>query len=80
MRDLQSAKRIVLDYYRHLDGTDGDSVADVVRANVADPYLWRGFHPFEKRVGAQVSTPFRRRRRSVRALVRRAFTVASVTS
>ncbi|MCY4494849.1 MAG: hypothetical protein OXB92_13420 [Acidimicrobiaceae bacterium] len=47
-QNLQTAKRVVLDYYEALDGARQGEIAKVLAQHTAEDYRWRGMHPFNE--------------------------------
>ena len=53
MSDIQDAKRMVQGHHAALDSAGGEAAAEVLAADTAPDYLWRGFHPFGELRGAE---------------------------
>ncbi len=73
MKTFIKEKNLIREYYRTLDNSDVDKIADVLFNFTAKDYLWRAFHPFNLQTDVRVVTemfwePFRK---SVRHLQRR---------
>jgi len=59
MDDFQRAKGLVRAHHQALDSLWGAALADSLARATGPEYLWRGFHPFGERRGAQaVATDF----------------------
>lgn len=59
MVEFQAEKLLVRDFYRALDGANGDEITDVLSKNMTPDCLWRGFHPFNELTGPEaVATTF----------------------
>ena len=52
MTDIQTSKRIVLDYFEALETAPADGLAEVVRRFAGTDYRFRGVHPFNDLSGA----------------------------
>ena len=53
MSDYQASKALILEFHQALDASPANAVADVLSRFVADDYLWRGMHPFNRQTGAE---------------------------
>lgn len=53
MSDLQSAKAVVLEFYRELDKAAPEDAGKAIAKYTAPDYLWRGSYPFDVRHGAR---------------------------
>lgn len=52
MTDFTTEKRIVLEFYKELDGADAQRIPTVLGHYYASNHIWRGFHPFNEQHGA----------------------------
>lgn len=53
MTGFQNEKHLVLEYYAALDAADDAAVTGVLSRHTAPEWLWRGYHPFNERKGAE---------------------------
>ena len=73
MSNYQSAKQVVLDYYKAFDTADANNLTQVITEHVTPDYHWRGMHPFYEQHGATavVDVFWAPLRRSLKPLQRR---------
>jgi len=48
MSNYQAEKKIILEYYKALDGPQGADITKVLESHVSENYIWRGYHPFNE--------------------------------
>jgi len=48
MSNYQAEKKIILEYYKALDGAQGADITKVLESHVSENYIWRGYHPFNE--------------------------------
>ncbi|MYF88527.1 MAG: nuclear transport factor 2 family protein, partial [Boseongicola sp. SB0676_bin_33] len=51
-RELQDAKRLVLDHYEAVDAAERGKLAEAFARHTAPDMPWRGMHPFNEQTGA----------------------------
>ncbi len=51
--ERQKAKRVVIDYYRALDGSKTEDIGDVLDRFCATDLRWQGYHPFNELNGTK---------------------------
>lgn len=57
--DIQSAKKVVLEFYAALQGAATSDIPEVLRRHMSPEYRWFGYHPFGELSGAEaVATTF----------------------
>jgi predicted ester cyclase len=73
MNAVQTAKRLVAEYYRELDQAQTDQIAPVIRRYVSAGFTCRAVHPFNELSGpdAVAGTVWEPMRRSIKPLQRR---------
>ena len=57
MADFEAEKRLVRDWHGALDEASGDQVASAAKSFLAEPYSWRGCHPFNEIDGVEQAKP-----------------------
>lgn len=59
LRNFQSEKQTVIDYYAELDAAPVEEISNVLNRFTTANYLWRGYHPFnELKSGTMVAEAF----------------------
>ena len=58
MNDFQAEKKLVLEYYAALDQAEGPAITEVLQRYLDEPYIWRGFHPFNEKTAAAAVAEF----------------------
>ena len=46
-------KNTVLEFYAELDAATNSTVLEILKKYTSEPYLWFGFHPFNKQNSAE---------------------------
>ena len=71
--EIQTAKAIVLEYFRQAEATPPDGIAATIRQFAAADYRFRGVHPFNELDGAEAvsATVWQPLRKSLNAMQRR---------